>query len=386
MLTIFLVFLRLGCMSFGGPIAHLGYFRDEFVRRRGWLTEAQFGQCIAITQLLPGPGSSQTGMLIGLLRGGWPGSLCAWAGFTLPSAVLMAAFALWAPPGFEGSIWMHGLLIAAVAVVASAIATMRRRLIRGFPQLFFALATGAAVLTIRNAAVVPLSIAVCALLALAVPASSATREEPLVLRVSRTTAVFALAAFLALLVVLPIAARVTASDTIALAAKMFGVGSLVFGGGHVVLPLLQSQVVNAGIATPQRLIAGYAAAQALPGPLFTISSYIGAIAYNGRLGIAGAITATVAIFAPSFLLIAGVAPFYAALAQSERFQRALDGANASVVGLLAAAFVTPIWTTAIHTIVDGFVAAAAFVALMMLRWPNWLVVALCVAAGFILLH
>lgn len=373
-------------MSFGGPIAHLGYFRDEFVRRRGWLTEAQFGQCIAITQLLPGPASSQTGMLIGLLRGGWAGSLCAWAGFTLPSAVLMTAFALWAPPGFQGSGWMHGLLIAAVAVVASAIVTMRRRLIRGFPQLFFALATAAAVLTIRNAAVVPLSIAVCALLALAIPASSPAHEETLVLRVSRTAGVFALVAFVALLVVLPIAARVAASDAIALAAKMFGVGSLVFGGGHVVLPLLQSQVVNAGIATPQRLIAGYAAAQAVPGPLFTISSYIGAIAYNGRLGIAGAITATVAIFAPSFLLIAGVAPFYAAIAQSQRFRRALDGANASVVGLLAAAFATPIWTSAIHTVADGVVAAAAFIALTALRWPNWLVVVLCVAAGFIVLR
>ena len=386
MLATFLVFLKLGCMSFGGPIAHLGYFRDEFVRRRRWLTESQFAQCIAITQLLPGPASSQTGMLIGLLHAGWPGSVCAWAGFTLPSAVLMTAFALWAPPGFQGSSWMHGLLIAAVAVVASAILTMRQQLVRSLPHLCFAFATAAAVLTIRNAAAVPISIALCALIALAFPAHSAAREEALALRVSRTTAVLALVVFVALLVLLPIAARLTANDAIALAAKMFSVGSLVFGGGHVVLPLLQSQVVNAGIAPEQRLIAGYAAAQALPGPLFTISSYIGAIADHGRLGIAGAVTAILAIFAPSFFLIAGVAPFYSALAQSERFHRALGGANASVVGLLAAAFVAPIWTTAIHTIVDGLIAAAAFVALAALRWPNWLVVALCVAAGFIFLR
>jgi chromate transporter len=383
MFEVLLAFLRLGCMSFGGPAAHLGYFRDEFVRRRRWLTEAQFAQCVAITQLLPGPGSSQTGMLVGLIRAGWPGALGAWIGFTLPSAALMTAFALLVPGGLAHAPWVHGLLIVAAAVVAQAISIMRRTLIPDLAHLLLAFATLAAMLAAPFAATAPLAIAVCALTGMLLPGNSRRTVEPLVLPVSRTGAAAAMASFGALLVALPLLAHATGSREAALAAALYDVGSLVFGGGHVVLPLLQTQVVGAGIASAQSLIAGYAAAQAIPGPLFTLSSYIGAIAYHGSMGIAGAAIATFAIFLPSFFLIAAVAPFYAALAGSERFARALTGANAGVVGLLASAFVRPVWTNAIHSPLDVLLAAAAFAALTVLRWPSWAVVALGGAAGLV---
>lgn len=384
MLEVLLAFLRLGCLCFGGPAAHLGYFRDEFVRRRAWLTDAQFAQCVAITQLLPGPGSSQTGMLIGLLRAGWAGAAAAWVGFTLPSALLMTAFALLAPGGFSHASWLHGLLLVAVAVVAQAILIMRAALAPDAPRLLLAFGTLAAMLAAPYAVTPPLAIACCALLGMLLRDGKRAVFEPLALPVSRAGAVAAMLCFGALLVALPILAHDTNSPAALLAAKLFDVGSLVFGGGHVVLPLLQSQVVSAGIASPQNLIAGYAAAQAIPGPLFTLSAYIGAIAYNGSLGVSGAAIGTLAIFLPSFFLIAAVAPFYAALAANERFERALSGANAGVVGLLASAFVSPIWTNAIHSYLDVLLAAAAFAALTVFRRPAWLVVALGGAAGLLL--
>lgn len=380
MLEAFLAFFRLGCISFGGPAAHLGYFRDEFVRRREWLTESQFAQCIAITQLLPGPGSSQTGMLIGLIRAGWPGAVGAWIGFTLPSAVLMTAFA-YVPSPAAGSGWLHGLLLVAVAVVAQAVATMARVLAPDAARLALAFGTLAIVLAAPHAVTAPLAIGGCALAGMLLRGAKHTAAEPLSLPVTRTGALAAMACFLVLLAGLGVAAQLTHSREALLAARFYDVGSLVFGGGHVVLPLLQSQVVSAGIASPKSLVAGYAAAQAVPGPLFTLSSYIGAIAFDGALAIRGAAIATAAIFLPSFLLIAGVSPFYAALAANERFARALAGANAAVVGLLASAFVTPIWTNAIHSYVDVAFAAAAFAALSIFRAPAWLVVALGAAAG-----
>lgn len=386
MFEIFLAFLRLGCISFGGPAAHLGYFREEFVRKRNWLTESEFAQCIAIAQVLPGPASSQTGMLVGLIRAGWPGLFAAWSAFTLPSAVLMAAFASYEPHALAGAGWLRGLLVAAVAVVANAIVMMRRSLIPSAAHLALTFATAAALLALPYPATPPIAIALCALAALALPAPQATSAKALDLHIGKRTAVLTFCVFLALVFGLPYAAGVTHARELTLAARLFDTGSLVFGGGHVVLPLLQSQVVAAGIAPAQRLITGYAAAQAVPGPLFTLSSYIGTIAYGGALGAEGAIIATVAIFAPSFFLIAAAAPFYSHLARSGRFARALGGANASVLGLLAAAFVSPIWTNAVHSILDAVLAACAFAALTALRWPNWLVVAVCAAAGFVLLR
>ena len=381
MLEVLLAFLPMGCRSFGGPAAHLGYFRDEFVVKRHWVSDEQFAQCIVITQLLPGPASSQTGMLIGLLRAGWGGALCAWVGFTLPSAVLMTCFALYAPHGFQRQGWLHGLLVVAVAVVAQAIVLMRRALVANVPQVCFALATCAAMLLLPYPATAPAAIGACAAAGLFLRHAKTAPAQPLCLRTSRRGAIVAGALFVALLAGLAVAAHAWHDPYVTLASRLYEVGSLVFGGGHVVLPLLHAEIVHTGMGTSQKMIAGYAAAQAMPGPLFTLSSYVGAMVYGGALGVAGAIVATVAIFLPSFFLLAAIAPFYGAIAASPVFARALAGANAAVVGLLASAFVTPIWATAVHTLVDGAFAAAAFVVLAMLRWPAWLVVALAAAAG-----
>ncbi len=386
MVEVLLAFLRLGCLSFGGPAAHLSYFRDEFVRKRAWLSDEQYGQCIAITQLLPGPASSQTGMLIGLIRAGWAGSIAAWIGFTLPSAALMTGFAIASPHGLSQQDWLRGLLLVAVAVVAQAVMTMRRALIPDTLHLLFAFATLAAMLAFPQPMTAPLAIAACAVAAIAFTKVSTKNMQALPLPVSRTGAGIAAAMFLMLLGALALSAHALRDPYLELAAKLYEVGSLVFGGGHVVLPLLHAEFTQSGMMSSSKMIAGYAAAQAMPGPLFTLSSYVGATVYNGKLGVPGAIVATVAIFLPSFLLIAAVAPFYARLAANERFARALTGANASVVGLLASAFVTPIWTQAIHTPLDGVFAAAAFAALTIWHWPPWAVVVLGAAAGVLLLQ
>lgn len=386
MTEIFLVFLRLGCMCFGGPVAHLAYFRDEFVQKRRWLDESAFAQCIALTQILPGPASSQTGMLIGLLRGGWPGSIAAWTGFTLPSAAAMTAFGLYATSGIADRPWLHGLLVAAVAIVAYALVMMRRTLVPDAAHMAMTLVTAAAAIAFWRPFVPVAAIAACAAAALMLPARTGAEARSIRLPVSRSGSIAAGTVFAVLAAGLPAVAARLQIPMLTLAARLFDVGSLVFGGGHVVLPLLQSQVVANGIAPAHAVIAGYAAAQAVPGPLFTLSSYVGAVAYSHSLGIAGAIVATFAIFAPSFLLIAAAGPSYAFLANDPRFSRALSGANASVVGLLSAAFVNPIWMNAVHTFTDAALAAAAFAALAFARAPNWLVVFACAAAGFILPH
>ncbi|HZZ65328.1 MAG TPA: chromate efflux transporter [Candidatus Baltobacteraceae bacterium] len=385
MLVVLLAFLRLGCMSFGGPAAHLAYFRHEFVERRGWLTDGQFAQCISITQLLPGPSSSQTGMLIGLIRAGWPGAAGAWIGFTLPSAALMTAFGLYSPHMRTSQGWLHGLLVVAVAIVAQAVVTMRRALISNLAQLLLAMATCAAMLLLRSAATAPLAIVVCAAAGLGLASPRIASQEALPVRVSRTAAMIAALLFAGIFAALAVCARVWHDPLVTLASRLYAVGSLVFGGGHVVLPLLQSTIVNSGMASAQRMIAGYAAVQAMPGPLFTLSSYVGSMVYNGSLGVAGAVVATLAIFLPSFFLLAAVIPFYVQLARNRRFVSALAGANAGVVGLLAAAFVSPVWTNAIHTWADALFAAAAFALLALVRVPPWIVVICGATAGALLL-
>ena len=370
MAEVFLAFFRLGCLSFGGPVTHLGMFRAEFVQRRRWLSEEAFGQCIALTQLLPGPASSQTGMLIGYLRAGPLGSLTAWIAFTLPSAVLMTIFALNAVIWNSQLGWVRGVLAVAAAIVAQAVLSMRRSLARTPLQLAMLFATFAAVLVSPLPQTGPIAIGVCALTGMLFAHGSVSIEHPLDMRISRRAGVVAAIAFALTLGALAIAAR-TGNLALRLAWSMFRTGILVFGGGHVVLPMLQTQAVREGIATPHQLIGGYAAAQLMPGPLFTISSYVGAASFNGALGILGAFIATLAIFAPSFFLLAAVAPFYAQLCRNERFAAALAAANASVVGLLAAAFVTPVWMNAIHGWREGVIAAAAFAAMTVWKRPAW---------------
>ncbi|HEX8806646.1 MAG TPA: chromate efflux transporter [Candidatus Aquilonibacter sp.] len=382
-LDVFLTFLRLGCTSFGGPVAHLAYFQREFVERRRWLDDAAFGECVALTQLLPGPASSQTGMLLGWLRAGPAGAVGAWIGFTLPSAILMAAFALALPHASVKAGWLHGLLLVAVAVVAAALVSLRNALAPDLARSLLAVAVLAIILLAPPLPIVtPLVIAGAALVGLLLPHVPATAEPKVDLHVSRSAGIVALALLGVTFVALGIWAT-TGSHFAILTNTLFRIGSLVFGGGHVVLPLLQTQAVAAGIVDSRTILAGYATAQAMPGPLFSIGSYVGASAWKSSLSVPGAVAGTVAIFAPSFFLLAGIAPFYRQLASNARFRAALAGANAGVVGLLAAAFVTPIFVTGVRTALDGAAALVAFAAIQYAKVPAWVMVILAALFGYL---
>ena len=385
LLDVFTTFLRLGSTTFGGPVAHLAAFRRDFVERRRWLDDPTFAACIALTQLLPGPASSQTGMLLGWLRAGWPGAFVAWIGFTLPSAALMTFFALALPHANVNTGWLHGLLLAAVAIVACALSTLRATLAPDLARLLLAVAVLALALLAPYPVVTPLAIAGAALAGMLLGDARTTSPAPLDLGVSRRSGIIALALFALTFVVLAMWAS-TGNPLAILCNTLFRVGALVFGGGHVVLPLLQTQVSSAGIVDNRTVLEGYALAQAMPGPLFTLSSYVGASAWGSTLGLRGAILATVAIFAPSFFLLTGVAPFYRQLAANARFRAGLAGANAGVVGLLAAAFVNPIFANSVRTPLDFTAALAAFAAMRYAKVPAWVMVILAALFGYVVEH
>jgi len=384
-LEVFLVFLKLGLTSFGGPVAHLGYFRDEFVARRKWLDERTFVDIVALCQFLPGPASSQTGLIIGLSRAGYGGAAAAWLGFTAPSAVLMVLFAMAAPwvTHAVGSAWLHGLRLAAVAVVAQAVLGMTRALAPDRERATMAVIAALAALWAPSA-VTQLAV-IAAGLALGVvllrPAESETRPALPVIVGPRAGAA-SLAVFVLLLAGLPLAASLSGNHAVDLFARFYKVGSLVFGGGHVVLPLLQAEVVPTGWVSPDGFLSGYGAAQAVPGPLFTFAAYLGAVMGPQPNGWTGAALCLVAIFLPSFFLIVGALPFWNALRHQSRARGALMGANAAVVGLLAAALYNPVWTSAVGNVTDVGLVLAAYLLLVAWRAPPWLVVALtAVAAG-----
>jgi chromate transporter len=384
-LEVFLAFLKLGLTSFGGPVAHLGYFRHEFVERRRWLDEATYVDIVALCQFLPGPASSQTGLMIGLSRAGYGGAAAAWLGFTTPSAIAMVLFAFAAPTVTHalGGGWLHGLRLAAVAVVAQAVLAMTRSLAPDRERATLAVAAALAALWAPTALTQLAVIAGGVLVGLAIlrPAAGETRP-PLPVVVGRKVGAAALAIFALLLVALPVAASVTGDHGLDLFARFYRVGSLVFGGGHVVLPLLQAQVVPPGWVKPDAFLSGYGAAQAVPGPLFTFAAYLGAVMGPQPNGWAGAALCLVAIFLPSFFLIVGALPFWNALRQRRGAQGALMGANAAVVGLLAAALYNPVWTSAVTSPTDVGLVLAAFLLLAAWRAPPWLVVGLtAVAAG-----
>ena len=375
--TIFLVFLRLGLTSFGGPVAHLGYFRTEFVQQRRWLDERSYADLVALCQFLPGPASSQVGLAIGLLRGGYRGSLAAWAGFTLPSAVALTLFALgiarWGdalPNGF-----LQGLKIVAVAVVAQAVWGMACTLCTDGPRVAITLAAASAVLLLPFIWSQVGVILVAGLLGLLIfrPVPSAAHVA---VPVSVTTrmALMALALFFALLALLPLLASSTGNQALAQVDAFYRTGALVFGGGHVVLPLLQAEVVPAGWVDNDSFLAGYGAAQAVPGPLFTFAAFLGASMNVGPSGWLGAALCLVAVFAPSFLLVIGVLPFWEKLRSNRRTQAALAGVNAAVVGLLLAALYDPVWTSGIKAPEHFLLALLALAALMYWKLPPWLVV------------
>jgi chromate transporter len=381
------VFLKLGLTSFGGPVAHLGYFRAELVARRGWLAESAYADLIALCQFLPGPASSQVGIGIGLMRAGLPGAFAAWSGFTLPSALAMVLFAYGAArlESAAGTGWLHGLKIAAVAVVAQAVWGMAQALCPDRARATFAVVAAIVVLTVPTAWGQVGAIALGAIAGLIVlPRTAQPPGAGLALPIGRGFALICLVLFFALLVGLPILAAAVPNHAIELAASFYRSGSLVFGGGHVVLPLLQAAVVPPGWVTDDAFLAGYGAAQAMPGPLFTFAAYLGAAMQPAPNGWAGAILCLVAVFLPSFLLVFSALPFWVGLRNRPVAQAAVRGVNAAVVGLLLAALYRPVWTSAIGRPVDFALAVTAFLLLTMWRTPPWLVVLLAGLTGYVI--
>lgn len=381
-LTVFLIFLRLGLTSFGGPIAHLGYFRDEFVSRRKWLSERSYADLVALCQFLPGPASSQVGLALGLSRAGYRGAMAAWAGFTLPSAVALMLFAMGISTYGEmiptGA--LHGLKIVAVAVVAQAVWGMARNLCTDALRVTIMAAATCAVLMFPTALGQISVIVVSAILGVALfKPEQISDHDPLPLMVRRRTGLLFLTLFASLLVGLPVLAEIIPSQTLSIVDSFYRAGSLVFGGGHVVLPLLQAEVVPPGWVSNEAFLAGYGAAQAVPGPLFTFSAFLGASMTSAPSGVIGATICLFAIFAPSFFLVVAALPFWEGLRRNARMQTALAGINAAVVGLLLAALFTPVWTSAIYEPQDFALGLVAFVALMFWKLPPWLVV---IATGF----
>ena len=381
------MFLRLGLTSFGGPVAHLGYFREEIVARRKWLSEAAYADLVALCQFLPGPASSQVGIALGLRRAGLPGGLAAWLGFTTPSAIALALFAygvaVFGDVGGAG--WLNGLKAAAVAVVALAVWGMAGSLCPDKPRAAIAIAATVAMLAWPTSWGQLVVIAVAGIIGWRfLRAEQFADEKEKQFRVNRWLAVGCLVAFGVLLVGLPVAGRAASSGALADSLQVFDsfyrAGSLVFGGGHVVLPLLQELVVTPGWVTNTEFVAGYGAAQAVPGPLFTFSAYLG-IFVGMPSGWAGGLFALFAIFLPSFLLVIGVAPFWDRLRSWDSFGGALRGINAAVVGLLLAALYDPVWTSAIHGPEDFGLALVALGLLAIWKWPPWLVVVLSACVG-----
>jgi chromate transporter len=382
-LEVLRVATRLGLTSFGGPVAHLGYFREEYVVRRRWLDEATYADLVALCQFLPGPASSQVGIAIGITRAGLLGGVAAWLGFTLPSAIALVAFAY----GLRGlgaadAGWLHGLKVAAVAVVALAVWGMARSLAPDRERATIAILSAIGALLWPTGVGQVVIIAVAALVGLRLlPGAAATPTPRRSVSVGRGLGACMLALFFTLLVALPVARQFFGSHVLAVFDSFFRVGSLVFGGGHVVLPLLQAEVVPPGWVTGEEFVAGYGAAQAVPGPLFTFAAYLGAVMGPRPNGLSGAALALVAIFLPSFFMIVGALPFWDALRGRSSFQAALRGINAGVVGLLLAALYHPVWTSAVHGPADVGLALAAFGLLAFWKAPAWLVVIFTAVGG-----
>jgi chromate transporter len=369
--------------SFGGPIAHLGYFREEYVVRRRWIDEAHYADLVALCQFLPGPASSQVGMALGIMRAGLLGGVAAWLGFTVPSALALVAFAYGLQVlGVADAGWLHGLKVVAVAVVAQAVWGMARNLAADRERASLAIVAAIAVLASRTATAQVLIIVGAGLLGwMLLPAAGTSARAPMRVPIGRGIALGSLAVFLVLLVGLPVVRQVAPGHAVSVFDSFYRAGSLVFGGGHVVLPLLQAEVVPPGWVTNEEFVAGYGAAQAVPGPLFTFAAYLGAVMHQEPNGWIGAAWALVAVFLPSYLLVAGALPFWELLRWRASFQAALRGINAAVVGLLLAALYDPVWNSAIKGPADFGLALVAFGLLMFWRLPPWLVVLISAAGG-----
>lgn len=379
---VFLAFLKLGLTSFGGPIAHLGYFRDELVTRRKWLSDSAYADLVALCQFLPGPASSQVGFALGMMRAGWLGALAAFTAFTLPSALLLFLFAITAA-GISGPLGtgaIQGLKIVAVAIVAQAVWGMARNLCPDRERAAIAVVAVAVLAFAPGAFGMIGAILAGAVLGLLLGRGTDTPVSGHVtMPVSRGTAALALALFLGLLVLLPLAAG--QSQGLAVIDGFYRAGALVFGGGHVVLPLLQAETVAPGWVTPDAFLAGYGAAQAVPGPLFTFAAYLGAVLEPPPNGMAGAVLAILAVFLPGFLILIAALPFWDRFRSLAAAQSLMQGANAAVVGILAAALYSPVFTTAISDLRDFALALACFVLLTAWKTPPWMVVVVSALAG-----
>lgn len=380
-LEVFLAFLILGLTSFGGPVAHLGYFRAAFVDRRRWLTDAAYADIVALCQFLPGPASSQVGIAIGQQRAGMPGAIAAWIAFTVPSVLLLWAFSLgidlWQGAAAQGVV--HGLKIAALAIVAQAVWQMSQTLTLDWPRRAIALCIAVLILLLPHPAAPVLLLLATALLGAIVGPPQSAAQIVLPVRAS----LLPLVLFVLLLAVLPIISITTGNPLAEIADRFYRTGSLVFGGGHVVLPLLQHELVNTGLISRDAFLAGYGAAQAVPGPLFSFAFYVGAQLDNPTGGWLAGLVALGAIYLPAFLLVLGALPYWTVLKQLPRLRRALDAANAAVVGLLLAALINPILPSALTGPVNTAVALVALGALV-LRVPPLVVVLACGAAGWAL--
>ncbi len=382
--SLFRIFLVLGLTSFGGPVAHLGYFRTEFVQKRQWLSEQDYAELVALCQFLPGPASSQVGLAIGLLRGHYRGALAAWLGFTLPSAMLLIVFSV-SLPFLQSELTqgvLHGLKLVAVAVVAHAVWGMAKTLCNTSAKVSIMTLSAVLILLLPVVWLQPAVILLGGLLGylyLTNETTTGTRTLPLTLSFSAANAFGVL--FLVLLVGLPLFSPLYPTAALQLIDIFYRAGALVFGGGHVVLPLLQAEVVPTGLVDADTFLAGYAAAQAVPGPLFTFAAFLGATATGSITGWLGGVLALLAIFLPSFLVLAAVLPYWQTLRSSAKVSRCMAGVGASVTGILLAALYQPIWLSSIFSPMDLALALIGFVALQFWHRPAWQLVLLGALAG-----
>lgn len=385
-LETFLTFLRLGFTSFGGPIAHLGFFHDEFVKKKQWLDEQAYADLVGLCQLLPGPASSQVGIAIGLSRAGYFGAIVAWLGFTLPSAIILTLFGLGVVQFNLHESWLHGLKVMAVAVVAQAIWGMAVKLCPDKERASIAVAAALITSTTTSVFVQILVIGLAGFAGiLSLPKKTEFPHVSLPYSSSRKAGAFLLFVFFFLLVLLPILAKTTGYQSIRFFDSFYRAGSLVFGGGHVVLPLLQAEVIPTEWVSKELFMAGYGAAQAIPGPLFTFAAYLGSVSQVPPSGFIGAIICLIAAFLPSFLLVVGILPFLESLRQKSNVRSAMLGVNAAVVGLLLSAFYNPVWVSAILNAKDFALALLSFLFLVFWKAPAWAIALVCAIAGRMLL-
>jgi chromate transporter len=384
-IQVFKIFLRLGLTSFGGPMAHIGYFHDEFVTRRRFLSEDAYADLVALCQFLPGPASSQVGIAIGITQAGIRGALAAWAGFTLPSALALIMFGYgvntWHSAVAHAG-WLHGLKVVAVVVVALAIWGMAKSLTPDQPRGTIAILAAALVLVWPSAWGQIIAILAGGLFGmLFLKTDTISGHSVLHIPIGHASAIFCICMFAVLLFGVPLLAGLVHSHTVELIDSFYRTGSLVFGGGHVVLPLLQTAVVSPGWVSKDLFLAGYGAAQAVPGPLFTFSAYLGTVMQPAPSGWLGGAICLMAIYVPSFLLLMGTLPFWGVLRTEKAVRCALMGVNAAVVGLLLAAFYNPVWTSGILSVNDFILGLIAFGLLSIWKTPPWMVVALTALGG-----